>query len=128
MNQAQLPVFVKLKDCGDVVRYDSVAKMQSDFERIDVENEEYEAWDAVGTRLKMSVQTSSDWLRIESLPNPQPEQLAEAIREFARLQGVDTDASLLSAGDFSSALAQIFLAVHSKRQSRNWWERLKRRF
>jgi len=128
MNQAQLPVFVRLKDCGYVVRYDSVAKMQSDFERIDVENEEYEAWDAVGTRLKMSVQTSSDWLRIESLPNPQPEQLAEAIREFARLQGVDTDASLLSAGDFSSALAQIFLAVQSKRQSRNWWERLKRRF
>jgi hypothetical protein len=39
---------VRLKDCGDVVRYDSVAKMRSDFEQIEVENEEYEAGDAVG--------------------------------------------------------------------------------
>jgi hypothetical protein len=128
MNQVQLPVFVRLKDCGDVVRYDSIAKMQNHFEQIDVENEEYVAWDAAGTRLKMSVQASSDWLRIESLPNPQPEQLAEAIREFARLQGVDTNASLLRADDFSGALDRISSAVQSTRQSRNWWERLKRRF
>lgn len=128
MNQVQLPVFVRLKDCGDVVRYDSVAKMQSDFEQIDVENEEYEAWDTAGTRLKMLVQTSSDWLRIESLANPQPEELAEAIAEFARLHGVDVDASMLREGNFSSALDQISSAVQSSWQSRNWWERLKRRF
>jgi hypothetical protein len=97
-------------------------------EQIDVENEEYEAWDAAGTRLQMGVQTSSEWLRIESLPKPQLEQLEEAITEFARPQGVDRDVSLLRAGDFSGALDQISSAVPFKWQSRDWWERLKRRF
>ncbi len=44
MNHVQLPVFVRLQDCGDVVHYDSLAKIPSDFEQIDVENEEYQAW------------------------------------------------------------------------------------
>ena len=128
MNPVQLPVFLRLKDCGDVVRYDAIAKMKNHLEQMDVENGEYEAWDALGARLNLSVQKSDDWLRIEPLPNPQPEQLADAIREFARLQGVDVDASLLREGNFSSALDQISSAVQSKWQSRNWWERLKRRF
>jgi hypothetical protein len=110
------------------VRYVSIAKMQSDFEQIDVENEEYEARDAAGTRLQMGIQTSSEWLRIASLPEPQLEQLAEAITEFAPLQGVDADASLRHAGDFSGALDQISSAVPFKWPSRNWWERRKRRF
>jgi hypothetical protein len=128
MNQVRLPVFVRLKDCGDVVRYDAIEKLQSHFEQIDVENEEYEAWDATGTRLDLSVQESDEWLRIDPVPNPQPEQLAEAINEFARLQGVGVDVSLLRAGDFSGALKQITSAIQSKRQSRSWWQRFKRRF
>jgi hypothetical protein len=128
MNQVQLPVFVRRKDCGDIVRYHSVAKMQSDFVQIDVENEEYEAWDAAGTRLRMRVQSSSEWLRIESSPKPQLDQLAEAITRLVRVQGVDVDVSLLREGDFSGALDQISSAVQFKWQSRNWGERLKRRF
>jgi hypothetical protein len=54
--------------------------MQSDFEQIDVENAEYEAGDATGTRVKMRVQTSSEWFRIESLPKPQLEQLGRQSR------------------------------------------------
>jgi len=92
MNPIQLPLFLRLKDCGDVVRYESVVKMQSQFEKIDVENEEYDAWDALGTRLRLSVQESTDWLRVDST-NPEPTQLAKAIAEFARLQGVPADMS-----------------------------------
>ena len=128
MSKVQIPVFVRLSDCGDVVRYDSISKMQAYFEQIDIENEEYEAWDAAGTRLKMSVQESDNWLRIEPMPNPQPEQLAEAITEFARLQGVDADATLLRAGDFSGALAQVSSALQAKRRSESSWQRFKRRF
>lgn len=128
MNPVQLPVFVSLKDCGDVVRYDSIAKMKNHLEQIDVENGEYEAWDALGARLNLSVQKSDDWLRIVSLPKPQPEQLTNAIMEFARLRGVDVDVALLREGDFPGALDQISSVVQSKWRSKNWWERLKRRF
>ena len=127
MNQVPLPVFVRLKDCGDVVLYDSILKMQSSFERIDVENDEYEAWDATGTRLKLSVQESDEWLRIDPMPGSPPEQLVEAIIQFGRLQGVNVDVSLLRAGDFSGALKQVSSAGQTKGQSPGWWQRLKRR-
>ena len=107
MNTIQFPVFVRLKDCGDVVRHDSFAKMQSDLEQIDIENDEYEAWDAAGTQLKLSVQESDEWLRLDPLPKSQPDQLAEVIMAFARREGVDADAPKLCAGDFSGAFEQI---------------------
>jgi hypothetical protein len=128
MNQILVPVFVRLKDCGDVVRYDSVAKMQSDFERIDVENAEYEARDAMGARLNLSVQESDDWLLIEPAPNPQPEGLSKAIMEFARVQGIEIDDSSLRKGDFCGALDHVVSATHAKKRSTSWWQKLKRRF
>jgi hypothetical protein len=128
MKPIQLPIFVKLRDCGDVVRYDSIPKMQGYFEQIDVENQEYEAWDATGTPLRLSVQKSSDWLRIEPGKRSEPEHLAIAIREFARLQGVDVDIVRLQAGDFTGALEQVTSAVRAKWQSKSWWQRFKRRF
>jgi hypothetical protein len=128
MSQIQLPIFVRLKDCGDVVCYGSIPKMQAYFEKIDVENEEYEAWDAVGTRLTLSVQKSSDWLRIEPTTKSEPEQLAKAITEFARLQAVDADIARLQAGDFTGALEQVSSAVRAKWQSKSWWQRFKGRF
>ncbi|MGB9464044.1 MAG: hypothetical protein WBR10_02930 [Candidatus Acidiferrum sp.] len=110
------------------MRYDSIAKMQTHFEQIDVENEEYETWDAAGTRLKMSVQKADEWLRIEPMPNPQPGQLADAITDFAHRQGVDVDISLLHAGDFSRVLEQVSSAIHAKWHSKTWWQKFKRRF
>jgi hypothetical protein len=128
MNRIQLPIFVRLKDCGDVVRYDAIPKMQGCFEQIDVEYEEYEAWDAAGMRLRLSVQKSSDWLRVEPTTESEPKQLAKAISEFARLQEVDVDIVRLQAGDFTGALEKVTSAVHAKRQSKSWWQRFKRRF
>lgn len=127
MADVSIPVFVRLKDCGEVVRYDSLASMQTHFEPIDVENEEYEAWDAAGTRLQLSVKKSADWLCVESTGKSEPEQLASAIAEFARLQGVDLEVSTLMAGDFCGALEQVTSAVRAKQQSTSWWRRLTRR-
>jgi hypothetical protein len=50
------------------VRCGSLAKMRSDFELIDVENEADETWDAGTRRLQVWIRTSSEWLRSESLP------------------------------------------------------------
>jgi len=128
MDDFQFPVFVRLKDCGDVRRYNSVADMQRDFEQIDVENEEYDAWDARATPLKLSVQKPSVWLRLESSGVQNPEQLAHAITEFARLQSVQVDTSTLRHGDFSRVLEQVTATVVAKRQAQSWWEKFKRRF
>ena len=76
MNDFQFPVFVRLKDCGDVRSYNSVADMRHDFEKIDVEYDEYDSWDVIGTPLKMFVQESSMWLRLETTNSQKPEQLA----------------------------------------------------
>jgi hypothetical protein len=40
------PLFVLERDSGDVMRFNSVAEMQKQLERIDVENAEYLAWES----------------------------------------------------------------------------------
>lgn len=126
--QITFPVFVKLKDCGEVACYDSIASMQSHFEQIDVENEEYEVWDGAGIRLRLSVRRSTDWLEVENTERSEPEQLASAIAEFARLQGVGLDTSRLETGDFRGVLDQVTSAVDAKQRSQNWWRRFARRW
>ena len=101
--------------------------MQIDLEQIDVENEEYEAWDAAGLPLKLSVQKTREWLHVEPEEKPAPEQLAEAIRESARIEAVPLESSALEHGDFPRALEQVLSAVRSKWQAKGWWQRLKRR-
>jgi len=128
MGDFQFPVFVRLNDCGDVRRYNSVAEMQYDFEQIDVEYKEYGAWDANGIPLTLSVQKMAAWLRLEPAGPPKPEQLMDAIKEFARLQSVEVDTSSLSGGDFSGALEQVTSAALAKLQAKSWWQRFKHRF
>ena len=128
MSQFQLPILVRLKDRGEVRRYNSVRDMQDYFEQIDVENKEYEAWDAVGTPLELSVQKGAGWLRVEPGGTPTPRQLTDAIREFARLEGVPVESSVLDLGDFPGALERVTSAVRLKRKAESWWQKLKRRF
>jgi hypothetical protein len=49
------PLYVLAKDCGDILRIEAEERL-SYFEAIDVENDEYEAWDATGRRLKLVAQ------------------------------------------------------------------------
>jgi hypothetical protein len=39
---------VLAKDCGEIHRYDSIPELIRNLEAIDIENGEYEAWDAGG--------------------------------------------------------------------------------
>jgi hypothetical protein len=123
----QFLVFIRMKDCGDVRKYSSVFEMQHDFERIDVENDEYEAWDPSGLPLKLSVQKPV-WLRIESMGiTAKPRELADAIRKFAKLQDVPVDLSGLSGFQFSAVLDEVSATVDQKRRSKSWLrKRLKR--
>jgi len=124
----QFPVFVRSKDRGDVKSYNAVEDMCRHLEEIDVENKEYDAWDAAGLPLDLSVQKSSEWLRLEPADTAQPEQLASAIAEFAERQNVQVDTSRLFAGGFPAALAQITSAIRARRQAQSWWKRFKSRF
>lgn len=44
------PVFVLAKDCAEVTEYSSLTAMQGDMEAVDVEGNEYDAWDGEGVR------------------------------------------------------------------------------
>lgn len=58
------PVYVR-DDAGDVIVFASIEMMQSYLEAIDVENGEYEAWDAAGYLLELGVgEARSEWLKI----------------------------------------------------------------
>ena len=124
----QFPVFVRSKDCGDVKSYNSVEDMCRHFEEIDIENKEYDAWDATGLPMALSVRKSSQWLRLDPADTIQPGKLAGAIVEFAERQNVRVDESRLFAGGFSAALAQITSAIQTRRQTQSWWQRFKSRF
>ena len=62
------PVYVVAKDCGEITVFSELAKMQWHFEPMDVENHEYEAWDADGHHLELTVgKPKSEWLKISQL-------------------------------------------------------------
>jgi hypothetical protein len=85
------PVFVLAKDSREIVRYDSVAQMQYAMERIDVENEEYEAWDAHSRPLKLKVEEPL-WLQVEQgEERPDEAGLRSHVVYFSKLQGVALD-------------------------------------
>ena len=117
----QFPIFVRSKDSGDVRRHTSVANLQRELERIDVEYEEYEAWDAIATPIRLSVLKSVDWLQLEPTGAPQPKQLVDAIQQFARREAVETDPAVLNRGDYSGALEQVAAAIRTKHSNQGWW-------
>ena len=81
MSDAVFPVYVLTKDCGDVKEFPTLAAMQHHLEAIDVENEEFEAWDTDRRRLQLAVgKPKSQWLKIIATQD----QLSE--EKFAELK------------------------------------------
>jgi hypothetical protein len=122
------PVFLRTKDSGEVKAYRSVIEMELDLEEIDVENDEYEAWDAGGTPLVMSVQQEKIWLGLAVAAAPQLEQLIMAIAEYAGRAGVDIDAMALSRRNLATALERTREMAEAKRRAKPWWRRLMQSF
>jgi hypothetical protein len=53
--QMHFPLFVRAKDCGEIARFNSVHELQFQVEKIDIENEEYEAWDKDGLPVELKL-------------------------------------------------------------------------
>ena len=82
------PVFVLLKDCGEVVKCNSVYEMQRRFEKIDIENDEYRAWDAAGHPVVMRVQKPV-WLMLNAEDRNELDHLRKVLVTFADSAKVD---------------------------------------
>jgi hypothetical protein len=71
----------------DLCVYASVGEIEDHLEEIDVENQEYTAWDAAGVLLALEVDRSAPpphWLKITSTSQDDRERLLTTIREYAR--------------------------------------------
>jgi len=102
----RFPLYVRTKDSGEIRKYHSVQKMQSALEQIDVENDEYEVWDAEGTPVQMKSQDPV-WIRFESMPGKDhPAQFRRALLEFAQSEGLQLP-DQIPVGGFETALDKI---------------------
>lgn len=118
------PVYVLAKDCGEVSRFNSIEEMQRQLEEIDVENDEYTAWDRTGTLLKLSVQKPV-WLRIEpEALQSQQSQLRDALMQYAAALGVEVKIEDASATDFEKAFAQIRMHLDNQGASKSILSRI----
>ena len=65
MDEIVLPVYVLVRDDESVIAFQSLEEMQGYLEAVDVENGEYEAWDASGRCLNLAVkEPRREWLKI----------------------------------------------------------------
>jgi hypothetical protein len=118
------PVFVREKDSGDMTTYSSISDMQRSLEQIDVENGEYEAWDANATRLILSFQKSARLSLCEVEGGSRLEELSASIVGYGRRSGVDVDQTLLERKQFTAVLERINMALRQRRHSSSLWKRL----
>lgn len=104
---------MRAKDSGEVAKFSSVQELQVQVERIDIENEEYEAWDKDGLPVQIKLQDPALWIKVDpSGEDRKPEQLRGALLEFAKSVGVQLPAQL-PADAFITALDRI-RAEHEK--------------
>ena len=105
----EFPIFILEKDSGDISKFENIYEMQAELERIDIENNEYEAWDRNAVPLKLSVQEPV-WLRVEQRSTvPELSVLREAIKRFVGRAGVSLqdESNLDTVGVFSKALTEV---------------------
>jgi hypothetical protein len=87
MSDFSFPVFVREKDDGSVIEFSTQVAMQGYLEAIDVDNGEYEAWDAKGRRLELSVaKSNSEWLKIILMEGQASEEEFAALKDRASIR------------------------------------------
>ena len=84
MNDVAFPVFVLCKDSGEICAFLSYQQIRGQLEAIDVENEEYGAYDANGFRLVLRAGTpKSEWLKIDRTSTQLPAGESGAVKAKA---------------------------------------------
>ena len=122
--QINFPIFVLARDSGEMYRCDTLYQMQSRFERIDIENGEYEAWDRDGLPLDLKVQKPV-WLMIESRRELHPEQFREVLRKYAAASGANIDIG--DRTDFGRVFDQISNHIGNQKTAKGFLHRIFKR-
>jgi hypothetical protein len=105
--QIKFPLFVRAKDSGEIARFDSIQEFQNHVEKIDIENEEYEAWDNDGLPVQIKLQEPALWIRVEpAAEEAKPEQLRSALFKFAEAVGIQLPDEL-SPDSFATTVDRI---------------------
>jgi hypothetical protein len=124
--EVQFPVFLTARfgRSAEVRSFSSVEAMESYLEPIDVEDDEYLAWDAEGVALRFKVDTSAGgrrWLRLIPTGVRDLEGLCEAISQHALKLGLMIDAN----GECppTDLLQQVRIVEEEHRKlQRPWWQ------
>ncbi len=106
VEKMKFPIYLLLKDCGEIVKYDSVYSMQYDLEAIDIVNHEYQAWDAEGKSLELGTQKPV-WIRMEEGASDVG-ALARAMEGFAVSKGIEVKNAPFSMGEIEALLGSVF--------------------
>ena len=90
----KFPLLILQKDSGEILKFNSIGEMQRYLERIDVENNEYAAWDVKGHPLTLMVQEPS-WLKIVPASEAGALDLLDSLKRFAHSRQITlTDVEL----------------------------------
>jgi hypothetical protein len=117
MSDIAVPVFANNR--GGVSVFDSVEAMARQVEVIDIENDEYEFFDAEGQRLAAEVHGGRVTFHIETSREPEPERLASVLRSyFGRLRS--HLASYSTRGTESSLEQLVALRLDLAKRRRRW--------
>lgn len=121
--ELHFPVFVReVHDPGgEVTLFRSHEDMEGYLEAIDVENEEFEAWDVNGERIRLEVVEERDhWLKIEGTGIADMNGLRSAVHKYAQTVGVP--GSELEALSPVDAVERIDQHEESRRRKRRWYQ------
>jgi hypothetical protein len=87
----QFPLFLLSKDNDELAVFNSIQDIQRELERIDVENQEYEAWDSDGLEVVLSVREPM-WLNLTVRTDGRGvNELRAAVIRYARSVSVAID-------------------------------------
>jgi hypothetical protein len=90
----RFPLFLLSKDNDELAVFNSIQDIQRELERIDVENQEYEAWDSDGLEVVLSVREPV-WLNLTVRTDGRGvNELRAAVIRYASTVGVTIDDSL----------------------------------
>jgi hypothetical protein len=119
----EFPVFVVSRDSGEMVKFADAREIERRFERIDVENGEFVAWDRQARRVSLEVREGPRWLALGIGEQAMPEFQA-ALRRFAGVFGLEVGREDPSAADveamFESVAPRVAQRVADKRTAARW--------
>lgn len=100
------PVYVLLKDIGEIVKCASVSEIQYHFERIDVEDGELITWDATGSPVILGTQEPV-WISLKTEEKDESEQLKRALLRYAQSVGIEPDSADIQANRYEELFKKI---------------------